>query len=527
MLTTTPIFPATTYSNTPVAKTNNNSPQTQLSLNLPHLAIKDIPLTVFKAYSPPISFGCNEESHLCNLKVTLDNVDSSIITSTNGVGLNKAFKAYNKTLKKAVDRIYRDKNTPGQWLKWIDLPEAQLAKAQEIQDFVNKNVRYKFDDVVILGIGGSSLGAKALFNALAHSEWNELSAERRNGFPRIHFIENIDPDRFNELVEKLDMNRTLINVISKSGKTPEPSATFLNLQERMKNVVGGDKLKDHIIAITDVNPDKSILKAVAVQSGYKTYIVPDDVGGRYSVLSDVGMVPAAMAGIDIKELLRGARDMSKACLNTSNLRHNPATSQALIHYLMYKNGKDYSVMVPYSDKLALVSDWYAQLWAESLGKKETAYSRILNLNHSAIKALGAIDQHSQLQLWREGKNDKVYTLITVKDFNNTVPIAKDPANIPDGLSYMRHNSLNDLMREEEKATAEILTKDKRPVINIQIPKVDAYNLGQLLQMFMLQTAILGELHGLGINNYLQFAVEEGKVIATSRLAEMSKQKAFP
>jgi glucose-6-phosphate isomerase len=463
-----------------------------------------------------------------DLKVDLKGVDETNI-GTDGLNLNNAFQKYDSQLKTSINRLVKDKNTDGEWLKWIDLPSKQIQKAYQIQQFAENNVRNKFDDVVVLGIGGSSLGPKAVINALVDSQWNLMNKEQRNGYPRIHFIENIDPDRFSETMDKLNLKNTLILTISKSGKTPETAATFLNVQERFKNaaeqgIITKDEIKNHFVVVTDKNPEKSILKQEAIEQGYQTYEVPDDVGGRYSVFSDVGLVPAAMVGVDIIELLRGATTMSKICSKTDNLKENPAANQALTQYLMYQKGKEYSALVPYSDKLSLVSDWYAQLWAESLGKKENKDGQIVNTNYSPIKAGGTVDQHSQLQLWREGKNDKVFTFITVKNFNKNVPVIKEAANAPESLKYMRYNSINELMDIELNATKQVLQQDKRPIINIEMPKVNAYELGQLMQMFMFQTAIVGELQGLGRNTFLQPAVEEGKRLTKENMQKLSDQK---
>lgn len=500
---------------------NSNNLNTVIP-NLQAFTSNKIPTDSLKANLTPINFGKNFSSVDFDMK---NSIVAQQNCSIDTINFDKSMVWEKDRVKQAVETLYGNRNEPGAWLKWIDLAAKQKANVQKIQNYVDDSVRNKFDDVVILGIGGSSLGAKALITALADSEWNSMSNEARQGLPRIHFIENIDPDRFEEVVSKLDMDKTLINVVSKSGKTPETSATFLHLREKMKNAVGEDELKNHIVAITDNDPKKSILKNECDKNGYKTFVVPDDVGGRFSVLSDVGLLPAAMAGIDIEQLLQGAQDMTKACSNTTDLKKNPAASQALAHVINYKQDRQYSVLTPYSDKLALLSDWYAQLWGESLGKKMDADNKEINLNHSPIKAVGAVDQHSQLQLWREGKSDKVHTIITIKDFDKNVPITKDATNVPDDLAYMRHNSLNDLIREEAKATKEVLVRDGHPVISVEIPKLDAYNVGQLMQMFMVQTAIVGELQGLGVNTFLQPAVEDGKVIATKALAQLSAEKA--
>lgn len=446
------------------------------------------------------------------LSVDLSGVSSAVIGS-DGINIDEEFSKNNAKLKNSLERIVKDKNTDGQWLKWIDLPQKQLKKVPEIQTFVENNVRNKVDDVVVLAIGGSSLGAKAIVGALSDSQWNFMSKEQRNGYPRIHFVENIDPDKYSEVMDKLDLSKTMLVVSSKSGTTPETSATYLNAKERMfdaveKGQISKDELKNHFVMITDNNPEKSILMQEAVKNGYKTYDVPDDVSGRYSLFSDSGIVPAAMVGIDIKSLLEGAVNMTKVCSDASNLKENPAANQALIHYLEYKKGKDYSVIVPYSEKLSGLTDWYAKLWSESLGKKINKEGKTENLNHGAIRGMGAVDHHSQLQLWRDGKNDKVFTFINIKNFNKNVPIAKNSTSVPDKLGYMRDTSINKLISEEAKTAMKMLEKENRPVINIELPQINSYNLGALMQSFLFQTAVLGELEGLGIDTYKQPAVDD-------------------
>lgn len=476
---------------------------------------KATPLDTLKAYNG-ISFrGENEKM----------NVDFSRLKAVDP-NYQEIFTLNKGNITKAINRLNEDKNKDGQWLKWIDLPQEELKKADEIQTFVDTNVKDKFDDVVLLGIGGSSLGAKTLMGALTNSEWNSMSKEERKGYPKMHVLENIDPDHFSEVVDRLDLKKTLVLVVSKSGKTPETSATFLNMQERLKNTVGAENLKDHIVAITDKNPASSVLKAECDATGIKTFVVPDDVGGRYSVMSDVGIVPAAMMGVDIKSLLKGAADASKEYLSTENLDSNLAAKQAIVHKHFYDKGKAYQVIMPYSDKLALTSDWFAQLWAESLGKAQKADGTVVHANYTPIRAIGAVNQHSELQAWREGAKDKVFTMVTVKEFNNSLPITKDPANVPEALAYMKRNTVGELINEEAKATMQVLSNvDKHPVVNIELPKVDAYNIGKMLQTFMIETALVGELEGLHINTFLQPAVEEGKVITKKSMADLSEQKA--
>jgi len=322
------------------------------------------------------------------LSANLSGVDRSKldpVEKKEGLNLDEVFAKNKDKVITSLKRLYNDKNVDGQLLKWIDLPSEELKKADKIQNFVENNVRNKFTDVVALGIGGSSLGGKALVSSLVDSQWNQMSAEARKGYPRMHFIENVDPDRYSEVVDKLDLSKTLVLVVSKSGKTPEPSSTYLNMQERLKDavkqgIIPESELSKHIVAITDKDKSKSILKQEAIKNGYEQFEVPDDVGGRYSVVSDVGIVPAAMVGIDIKSLLKGAADMSKLCSDTRNIKTNPAAGPALVQKACYDNGKEYSVVMPYSDKLALFSDWYAQLCAESLGKEKDKDGNIYSLD---------------------------------------------------------------------------------------------------------------------------------------------------
>lgn len=480
----------------------------------------------------PVSVAYADNSYIMSfiiknkLKVNLDGVDSSKI-GQEGLNLDEELTKNNALLQNSINRLVKDRDTKGQWLKWIDLPQAQLKKADEIQNFVDNNVKNNFDDAVILGIGGSSLGAKAIIGALSDSEWNSMTKEQRKGYPRIHFIENIDPDHFSEVMNKIDPAKTMVVTISKSGKTPETSAVYLNVRDRFKEaskkgIIPAEEFKNHFVVIADKNPEKSLLTKEAVQKGYKTFEVPDDVCGRFSLFSDSGLVPAALVGINIKDLLKGAVDMTKTSTSTENLKDNFAAKQALIHYLEYQKGKEYNVFVPYTDKLANFNEWYTKLWVESLARKENKDGKVVTSNYYPIRGMGALDQHSQLQGWRDGKNDKVYTFITVKNFNNNVPITTNPDDVQDALGYMKNHSMNELIDKEAKTAMQILAKNNRPIMNIELPQINAYNLGQLMQMMMFQTAIVGELQGLGVNTYTQPAVDE--IVKEIKINMESKNK---
>ena len=364
-------------------------------------------------------------------------------------------------------------------------------------------VQDRFENILVLGIGGSALGGIAATEALLKPYWNQLSEEQRNGFPRIFFLDNIDPDTMTGLLDYLDLSKTLVNVITKSGDTAETMAQFLIVKDRLEKELG-DNYRYNVVATTDKKT--GILRQIAEQEGYKTFVVPDDVGGRFSVFSAVGFLPLALVGIDIDSIVNGIKDMDLALKNT-DIHENIAAQNALIHYLLdTKKGKHISVMMPYSSKLKFVADWYVQLWAESLGKNKDKDGNDVQIGQTPIKALGATDQHSQIQLYNEGPNDKVISFIRVGEFDNNLEIP----NIFEytGIGYLGGKTMNQLINAEADSTKVALTDYNRPNITITLDKVDGYHIGQLLYMFEVQTAIAGELYN--INAFNQPGVEQAK-----------------
>ena len=307
----------------------------------------------------------------------------------------------------------------------------------------------------------------------------------------------------NGLFNALDLNKTLVNVITKSGDTAETMSQFMIVKDRLEKELG-DKYRYNIVATTDSKT--GILRQISEQEGYKTFVVPDDVGGRFSVFSAVGLLPFALVGIDVDEIVNGIKDMDLALKNT-DIRNNIAAQNALIHYLLdKKKGKNISVMMPYSSRLKYVADWYVQLWAESLGKNKDKDGGDVNIGPTPVKALGATDQHSQIQLYNEGPNDKIINFIRVENFDTTLEIP----NIFEytGIGYLGGKSINQLINAEADSTRVALADYGRPTVTISIEKVDGYNIGQLLYMLEVQTAIAGELYN--INAFNQPGVEQAK-----------------
>ncbi len=387
------------------------------------------------------------------------------------------------------------------------LPYRDLPYQDDMVASVLASARAKqgqFDNVVVLGIGGSALGTIAVHTACAHPFYNLLADKDRKG-PRLFVMDNVDAAQFGALADMLDFRRTLFITISKSGSTAETMTQFLICRQKQIDTLGQKKHAENMIVITD--REKGYLRPIAQQEGYETFPVPDGVGGRFSVFSAVGLLPLALTGVDIKNLLAGAALMDGSC-KEPRLRRNPAFMSAAIQILFYNRKKPMSVMMPYSQALRDVADWYRQLWAESLGKVRKAGSREENVGPTPIKALGVTDQHSQVQLYREGPNDKIFTLLGVENFGRELPIPEAFEDVA-GVGYLGGHTMNELMEAERRATAYALVKSQRPNVTISLPAVNEFTVGQLLYMMEVQTSFAGEL--MKINAYDQPGVEEGKV----------------
>jgi glucose-6-phosphate isomerase len=371
----------------------------------------------------------------------------------------------------------------------------------------------KFDDLVVLGIGGSALGLTALKTALCPPYWNHLPPEKRAGRPRLWVMDNVDPAEFAALLDLVDTERTLFNVISKSGETAETMSQFLVALDFLKNGVG-DGWKEHLVVITQgertVVPSKandrydSALRDYARAAGLKPFECDPEIGGRFSVLSPVGLFGAAMIGMDVEAILAGAAAMDKRCSETA-FEKNPAAQGAAVQIGLYRKGKPMSVMMPYAAALRDVADWFRQLWAESLGKTRADGTAV---GPTPIKALGATDQHSQVQLYRDGPNDKVFTILAVEDLGIELPIPDPPAGVA-GIEYLAGRSMAELMHAEEQATVWALARlSQRPTVRLVLERITPNAVGQLLYLLEVQTSIAGEM--LGINTYNQPGVEAGK-----------------
>jgi glucose-6-phosphate isomerase len=383
----------------------------------------------------------------------------------------------------------------------------ERAVLEEILPFAERTGQ-AFDTVIVLGIGGSSLGTLALQHALAKPHWNELSDEARDYFPRLYVLDNVDPTTIGPFLERIDLRRALINVVSKSGATAETMAQFLIIREKLQAVFDDeDGYRGHVIFTTD--PKKGVLRELANTENIAALPVPSDVGGRFSVLTSVGLLPAALIGIDIVALLDGAAAMAERCRNAV-LKDNPAALFAwLQHAAHMKQGAPIHVMMAYTDRLYFVADWFRQLWAESLGKRNSRDGKEIYAGPTPVKALGATDQHSQVQLYMEGPFDKTITFLSAQTPSEDVTIPKLYENI-EALAYLGGHTLGDLLNFERLATRQALASNGRMNMSIELPAINAHTMGQLLMMLQIATVYAGYLYD--VDPFDQPGVELGKVM---------------
>lgn len=381
------------------------------------------------------------------------------------------------------------------WQEWCDLPtDDEIREIVEFSDPICANA----DSVVVFGIGGSALGTAAVANALLHLRHNELPRKLRKS-PRLYVEDNIDPERMQALLDVINIEKSYFIVITKSGETSETLSQFLIIYNELFSRLG-EKAGEHIVAVTTLN--KGTLYELASREGFKIFGVNKGIGGRFSVFSPVGLVPLACVGIDIAGLIAGARRAEAYCTEREN---NPALTMAALSVAAYKMGRTVSVMMPYADSLKLMADFYAQLWGESLGKRENLLGETVFCGQTPVKALGVTDQHSQIQLYTEGPFDKFVTFIKVGNFRKVVPIPDDNKS---GLEFLKGHSLNELIDAECKATAFALTKAGRMNMTLELNEVSPVTIGELITVFMFDTAFAGAM--LNVDAYNQPGVEEGK-----------------
>lgn len=391
-----------------------------------------------------------------------------------------------EALRDRIDKAHKE-IIQRRWpeLAFLDLISQDTSEIKNTAGWIRNNA----DDFLILGIGGSALGPRSILDAL--SPFHNLRKK-----PRVFIYDNVDPQTLKTILSVIDIKKTIVNVITKSGSTAETMASFMVLWDEITKTTGGIA-KDRIIATTD--PEKGNLRKIAGDKGFRTLTIPSGVGGRYSVLSPVGLLLAEVIGIDCNGLLEGAKDIHDRC-SEHEVWKNPSYLFGSLLYLMDKEEKkNINVMLPYADSLKHLSEWFCQLWAESLGK--------LGTGMTPYPSLGTVDQHSQLQLWMEGPEDKVFIFLKIMDYGTDIRIPEVFKEV-EGIGYLGGHLLSELINSEEESTELALAKNKRPNMTIRIPSIDPYHMGQLFYFFEIATAFTGFLYG--VNPFNQPGVEEGK-----------------
>ena len=421
-----------------------------------------------------------------NIKVNFDNVDVT----------EKNIMKYAEEVEKIHDELHKKANDPKEFLGWMELPTNYDKKEFEKIKKSAKKIQDNSDVLVVIGIGGSYLGARAVIEALTHTFYAYLSKEQRKT-PQILYVgNNLNPNYINDIIDLIGNRDFSINVISKSGTTTEPAIAFRIFREILENKYGLKEAQKRIYVTTDKK--KGALKQLADTEKYTTFVIPDNIGGRYSVLTAVGLLPIAVAGIDITKLMNGARFAQEKYVDKS-LKYNDCYKYAVIRNLLYKNSKNIEILVSYEPKLHYMIEWWKQLFAESEGK-----------DGKGIFPTGAeftTDLHSIGQYIQEGRRNLFETVINIEKSKNDIEIKEDADNL-DGLNYIAGKKLDYVNKKAMEGTISAHVDGGVPNIVINMSELNEETLGHLIYFFELAVAMSGNL--IGVNPFNQPGVEKYK-----------------
>ena len=417
-----------------------------------------------------------------------------------------SFNELKETVFAHIAELLKSKKELSSMTGWIDLPQDSNLYNRVLEFTEKIKAENKYEHLLVIGIGGSSLGAQALIEGLKTPLWNRLSKTKRKGFLTVDFIDNLDPQVIRTILSRLKLDQTLFVVISKGGGTVETIVPMLIAKEWT-----GDNFYKQCVFITGVETHQgvSLLYELSKKHSIPVFPIPENVGGRYSVFSSVGLLPASLGGIDLLEIKEGITEAREIC-QAQDLRINLAASIALCAYCSYMAGKNIFVLMPYSTCLRRFVDWFVQLWAESLGKQ--------GKGSTPMPAIGATDQHSQIQLFNEGPNDKLICFIKTNKHKRDIIIPDFSSESPELGVYSKHK-VGQILNIELDSTRRALTENKRPNILITLPELDEYYLSQMMYIFEFATALCGKF--LGVNPFDQPGVELGKKYIKQHLTRAS------
>ena len=408
----------------------------------------------------------------------------------------KSILEYSEIIENIHKDLHKRANKKDDFVGWLELPtnynKREFARIKKAA----KKIEKESDILVVIGIGGSYLGARAVIEALTSSFYNMLPEEQRKT-PQILYVgNNLSPNYINELIEYIGDKDFSVNVISKSGTTTEPAIAFRIFREILENKYGIDEARSRIYATTD--KEKGALKTLANKEGYETFVVPDNIGGRYSVLTAVGLLPIAVAGIDIDKLMEGAK-IAQERYNDPSLKYNECYQYAVVRNILYKLYKNTEILVNYEPKMHYFTEWWKQLYGESEGKDQ-----------KGIFPAGVdftTDLHSMGQYIQDGRRNLFETVISIVKSKTDIKINSDDDDL-DGLNYLTGKGLDYINKKAMEGTIEAHVSGDVPNILISMKKLDEQNLGELIYFFEKSCAVSGMI--LGINPFNQPGVEEYK-----------------
>ena len=408
----------------------------------------------------------------------------------------KSILEYKEQVENIHKDLHRRANDEIDFVGWLDLPTNYDKKEFARIKKAAKKIKKESDVLVVIGIGGSYLGARAVIESLTSTFYNMLPNKQRK-FPQILYVgNNLSPNYINELIEYIGDKDFSVNVISKSGTTTEPAVAFRIFREILENKYGIDEARSRIYATTDRK--KGALKTLADNEGYETFVVPDNIGGRYSVLTAVGLLPIATAGIDIDKLIQGAK-IAEDRYNDSNLKYNECYKYAVVRNILYKLYKNTEILVNYEPKMHYFTEWWKQLFGESEGK-----------NQKGIFPAGVdftTDLHSMGQYIQEGRRNLFETVIEIEEPLSDITINPDDDNL-DGLNYLAGKGLDFVNKKAMEGTIKAHVDGDVPNIVIKMKKLDEQNIGELIYFFEKACAMSGMI--LGVNPFNQPGVEKYK-----------------